>query len=86
MNDQAQITVRLRFFGALSESVTADLVSHVCADGTTLAQLRAALVAAHPDEPRLATCMIAVNTDYRGEEVALSDGDEVAMIPPVSGG
>ena len=30
--------------------------------------------------------MIAVNQEYQGHDYALSDGDEVALIPPVSGG
>ena len=30
--------------------------------------------------------MIAVNQEYQAHDYALSDGDEVALIPPVSGG
>ncbi len=30
--------------------------------------------------------LIAVNREYVGEQFALHDGDEVALIPPVSGG
>jgi molybdopterin converting factor subunit 1 len=45
------------------------------------------LVEAHPDlrgiEPNLA---ISVNQEYADREAPLSDGDEVALIPPVSGG
>ena len=33
-----------------------------------------------------ARLMIAVNQEYQGHDYALSDGDEVALIPPVSGG
>jgi molybdopterin synthase catalytic subunit/molybdopterin converting factor small subunit len=36
------------------------------------------------DEP--AGLLYAVNREYAGREVALRDGDEVALIPPVSGG
>jgi molybdopterin converting factor small subunit len=54
---------------------------------TTVAAVRAALLAAHP---RLAgilpSCRFAVNQDLAEEEQAVREGDEVALVPPVSGG
>lgn len=86
MTDDPSITVTLRFFGALSESVSADSIQRTLPARSTLDDLRQALVREHPDEARLAACMIAVNAEYRDGDVALADGDEIAMIPPVSGG
>ena len=80
------IAISLRFFGALSESVSGEILTRELPEGRTLGDLRRALVQEHPDEPRLAICMIAVNAEYRDEATPLRDGDEVAMIPPVSGG
>ena len=54
----------------------------------------AALLAGEPvrfaDYPALArsvpNLMVAVNSEYAERTAALNDGDEVALIPPVSGG
>lgn len=32
------------------------------------------------------TALMAVNYEYQNRDYVLSDGDEVALIPPVSGG
>lgn len=51
--------------------------------------LLAALVERHPAlEAVLRSCVLALNQEYvsRGEGRALRDGDEVAVVPPLSGG
>jgi molybdopterin converting factor small subunit len=40
----------------------------------------------YPRLPWPAGTMLAVNQEYAGEKTVLRDGDEVAVIPPVSGG
>lgn len=53
----------------------------------TVADLRAAVEAQHPPlAPLLPRCRVAVNADFAPDSAALSPGDEVAIIPPVSGG
>ena len=54
---------------------------------TTLAQLKQLLEERHPQLGALWTRLaIAVNGDLVSEDTALADGDEVALLPPVSGG
>jgi molybdopterin synthase catalytic subunit len=54
---------------------------------TTLAGLKTLLEERHPQLRALWTRLaIAVNGDLRPDETALRDGDEVALLPPVSGG
>ncbi len=56
-------------------------------EGSKARDLLDALIRAHPGlkdiEPNLA---VSVNQEYADREAALADGDEVALIPPVSGG
>jgi len=45
------------------------------------------LIAAHPDLERfLCSVRLAKNSEYVGPDARFSDTDEVALIPPVSGG
>ncbi|HVR28932.1 MAG TPA: molybdenum cofactor biosynthesis protein MoaE [Thermoanaerobaculia bacterium] len=54
---------------------------------TTLAELKAILEERHPAfAPLWTRIAVAVNGDLRSDETTLVDGDEVALLPPVSGG
>jgi molybdopterin converting factor subunit 1 len=80
-----RVTVRL--FARLRELVGAgDLAIEVPAEAT-VAEVWAALVAAHPEAAAYARSMsCAVNLDYAKMTAPVHDGDEVAFLPPVSGG
>ena len=80
-----RVTVRL--FARLRELVGAgDLAVEVPAEAT-VADVWAALVAAHPAAAAYARSMsCAVNLDYAKMTAPVRDGDEVAFLPPVSGG
>jgi molybdopterin synthase catalytic subunit len=54
---------------------------------TTLAQLKSLLEERHPQLRTLWTRLaVAVNGDLATDDTALAEGDEVALLPPVSGG
>jgi molybdopterin synthase sulfur carrier subunit len=55
-------------------------------EGTTLQGLKAELVRQFPDFQKLVSLRLAVDMEYRPDHTVLQDGDEVAIIPPVSGG
>lgn len=40
----------------------------------------------YPRLKHLASYMVAVNNEYAQDDTAISDHDEIAIIPPVSGG
>ncbi len=77
--------VRLLFFGVLKDLLAAGEESMQLTDGSTVAELLLQLRsrAAHPVWSALA---VAVNREYATGALVLHHGDEVALLPPVSGG
>ena len=56
-------------------------------EGATVNQLRQDLVSRFPAMAAMARILsMAVNAEYADDSVVLQMGDEVAVIPPVSGG
>ena len=55
-------------------------------DGDKVSDVRKALFAAYPAMTKLASLLIAVNEAYAGDDETINNGDEVVLIPPVSGG
>jgi molybdopterin converting factor subunit 1 len=80
-----RITIRL--FARLREIAgTGDLVREA-PDGATVETVWQALVAEFPAmAPHGASTSAAVNADFARMSTVLADGDEVAFLPPVSGG
>lgn len=57
--------------------------------GATTQQLLSALITRHPGlEGVMRTCVLALNQEYLAQDqsAGLKEGDEVAVIPPLSGG
>jgi molybdopterin synthase catalytic subunit len=77
--------VRVLYFGVLKDVLSSSGGDVALPEGTTVAQLMDRLRegAAHPVWSALA---IAVNREYATASAVLHDGDEVALLPPVSGG
>ncbi len=51
-----------------------------------IATLKAVLEEQYPKLKELASYMIAVNDEYAHVDTVIQPGDEIAIIPPVSGG
>ncbi|SFO31192.1 molybdopterin synthase sulfur carrier subunit [Chitinophaga sp. YR627] len=76
--------MRILLFGIAKDIAGAPVIT---AEGiTTVAALRAWLYTKYPSLERLRSLMIAVNKVYANDEDTLQPGDEIAVIPPVSGG
>ena len=55
-------------------------------EGADVAALKAALERAYPRLQQLKSWMLAVNNEYAAAGTQIGKGDEIALIPPVSGG
>lgn len=55
-------------------------------DGTKVAELRKELISRFPEMESLKSLLIAVNNAYAADDIVLVETDEIALIPPVSGG
>jgi molybdopterin converting factor subunit 1 len=77
----------LRFFAAAREAMGRSAMPLEMPEGATVADTLARLRAEHPAFAALPhEMMVSVNLEYRAPDYQLGDGDEVAFIPPVSGG
>ena len=79
-----RITVML--FASYREIVGAGRVTLYLDEGTTVRDLAQGMRSRFPGLPEPSRIVVAVNNEYQEHGFALSDGDEVALIPPVSGG
>ena len=80
-----QVTVKL--FGAVREAVGEKEVCVELPDGSRVADLRALLARDHGVFDELGDRLAAsVAFEVRPHDTVLADGDEVAFLPPVSGG
>ncbi|BBL79887.1 molybdopterin synthase sulfur carrier subunit [Rubrobacter xylanophilus] len=79
--------VRVLFFGAAADRAGTREVELPAGEGVTLGELWAVLSRRHPDlSPIRESLAFAINGEYASEEEPVRPGDEVAVLPPVSGG
>ncbi len=82
------MTVKVKLFAMLRERAGQGAIDVEVADGATAAEVAAELGAKHGlgDLLERMPVVMAVNRDYVDPSTILNDGDELALIPPVSGG
>ncbi len=81
------IAVRVRLFARLREQAGVETQTLELPVDSTLADVYEALRQAHPAlEPDRNTVRAALNREFSDWSARVADGDEVAFIPPVSGG
>jgi len=78
---------KVLLFGAAADLAGGAREVEVPVGGATLAELWSALAERHPDlAPMRDSLAFAVNGEYATMDDRVEEGDEVAVLPPVSGG
>ncbi len=78
--------MKIKCFGIVKDIVGADMLPADGLSPKTVGDLRAELLKKYPELKGLTQFMIAVNLEYASDDHALGADDEIAIIPPVSGG
>lgn len=84
--------VAIRLFAGLAEAFGESSVQFQAEaekqDGPlTAAGLKMQLCAAYPVQAaQISVSMVAINREYAPDDAVIGEGDEIALIPPVSGG
>jgi len=80
------VHVTVRLFAGLRERAGTRHIDVEVPDGATVGELLGALRDTPVGEIAPRSCVVAVNREYAGASQVVHAGDEVALIPPVSGG
>jgi molybdopterin converting factor subunit 1 len=81
------VRVTVRLFARLRDLVGTGELQREMPVGATVRTIWEELVREYPSlAPYAASMSCAVNVDYARMNTAVNDGDEVAFLPPVSGG
>lgn len=78
--------IKLLSFGIAKEIIGQRFLEVELPIGSDIAKLRMELVGKYPRLAELASVRLAINSEYAEESSLLFENDEVALIPPVSGG
>ena len=76
---------RIKAFG-ITRDIVGGREALIETRGQTVADLRSQLATQFPGIRGLKSLLIAVNNEYAEETTELQESDEIALIPPVSGG
>lgn len=80
------IGVTVRFLARLRELAGTETERLQVPAGSTVVDVYAALQVVHPTLPSRQSVRAAVNHEFADWDAAVADWDEIAFIPPVSGG
>lgn len=80
------MNVKIKAFGIARDFLGESTTSFQLKNGKSIADLKSELADAYPDFHKIKAFSIAVNQEYQEDDFIIGEGDELAIIPPVSGG
>jgi len=83
---QDSMKYNVKAFGVVKDIVGGKLVVVESAKPLTVSELLQRLEALYPTITSLRSLLVAVNREYADGERSITPSDEIALIPPVSGG
>ena len=81
-----QCRIKVRFFARSQELVGKSSIDIAVAENQTVSDVLEILRSQYPNFAQIKTYMLAINQAYCQPNSVVKDGDELAIIPPVSGG
>ena len=78
--------VSLLAFGIARDILGQRTLSYEVDAGTRISGLKAALISDYSEMEKLSSLAFAVNEEYVDDDYEIREGQEVVIIPPVSGG
>jgi molybdopterin synthase catalytic subunit len=86
--ERKQVKIQVHLFAGLAEAIGSRLlVIELPSSGWTVEQLKQLIAERHPDASgKVAQAFVAVNHAYAAPDQLIHEHDEIAFIPPVSGG
>jgi molybdopterin converting factor subunit 1 len=77
---------KIKAFGISKDIIGNKVLELELPEGSTVMDLKKQLFEKYTAFSDLKSLYIALNNDYAEEKMVLKEGDEIAIIPPVSGG
>ncbi len=78
--------IKILAFGIAKEIFGGSSIDFALENEVTTVDLKAALEERYPSLAELSSYLLAVNNEYAAPDLTIGAKDEVAIIPPVSGG
>lgn len=78
--------LNIALFGITKEIVGQSELAFTVPEASTVQELQTRLAAEYPRFRELRSLVVAVNSEYAEPAYQLRETDEIALIPPVSGG
>ena len=80
------MTLHIAAYGIARDILSTRVLAFETPEALTVGELKRQLLERYPAFVNLTTLYVAVNTEYGADDALLGEQDEIALIPPVSGG